>query len=460
MWLAWAGALYIFSLLVSIAGAESAVPSAGAPSNTEAAAKEISPPPAPGADRAFGDFFGAHSQPQKVGVDWTVNYIGEVLANLSGGIRQDAIYEGLLKVALDVDVEKLAGWPGARVRASGVYPHGEGLSRRCLGDLFTLSNIDAPESARLFELWLQQEFWNHRISLRVGQLAADEEFAGTDYGGLFIDGTCGWPAMISLNAHTPAYPLATPGVRLRIDPNDRLFFQAGIYNGNPDPEDANDRCMNPHGVRFPIGYGAFVISELNYRWGGGKGEMPRGNAKLGGWWHSGDYAHECLEDQELFLGHEPHYDPEPFWSGNWGGYATVQQQLWRVEGAPEDSGRGLRMFSRIGGSPPSRSLIELYLEGGLTYLGLIPGREEDECGIALVYGRLSRPLRDAIQAESAVCGTPHPLPDYQAVLSVTYRVSLRAGWSLQPILEYLFHPNGSPATGDAVVVGIRTSLTL
>ena len=60
--------------------------------------------------------------------------------------------------------------------------------------------------------------------MRIGQLAADEEFILSDGGGYFINGTWGWPSITAadLPSGGPAYPLATPGVRVAINPNDKM----------------------------------------------------------------------------------------------------------------------------------------------------------------------------------------------------------------------------------------------
>jgi porin len=46
---------------------------------------------------------------EKQGVKSAVTYIGEVLGNPSGGMKQTAIYEDRFNFAIDVDFEKLVG---------------------------------------------------------------------------------------------------------------------------------------------------------------------------------------------------------------------------------------------------------------------------------------------------------------------------------------------------------------
>ncbi|MGY4363593.1 carbohydrate-selective porin OprB [Bradyrhizobium sp. i1.7.7] len=46
---------------------------------------------------------------QKYGVKFAATYIGEVLGNPSGGLKQGSVYEGRLNLAVDLDLQKLAG---------------------------------------------------------------------------------------------------------------------------------------------------------------------------------------------------------------------------------------------------------------------------------------------------------------------------------------------------------------
>src|SRR5215470_14264733 len=64
-------------------------------------------------ENATGNWGGARSRLQEAGIDFAMSDIAEVLRNPTGGIRQLTIYQGLLKPSLNLDLEKLANWPGA-----------------------------------------------------------------------------------------------------------------------------------------------------------------------------------------------------------------------------------------------------------------------------------------------------------------------------------------------------------
>ena len=85
-----------------------------------------------------------------------------------------------------------AGLSGLIFHANAYQIHGEGLTSHYLGNLITVSNIEAPPSTKLFDLWVQQSLFDDTVSLRLGQIAADDEFFVSQYAPLFISSTFGW----------------------------------------------------------------------------------------------------------------------------------------------------------------------------------------------------------------------------------------------------------------------------
>ena len=158
-----------------------------------------------------------------------------MLGNPTGGVRQGAIYEGATLMSLALDSQKLANYPGGTVNISAYQIHGRGLSANNLGNLHVASGIEGTRATRLFEAWYEQKFAADKVSVRVGQMSADQEFIVSQYGGLFINASFGWPTLPAVNLPSggPAYPLATPGVRLKLLPTDTVTVLAGVFNGDP-----------------------------------------------------------------------------------------------------------------------------------------------------------------------------------------------------------------------------------
>jgi porin len=104
---------------------------------------------------------------QKYGVKFAATYIGEVLGNASGGLKQGSVYEGRLNLAVDVDLQKLVGLDKLTFHANMFQIHGDGLSRSNLQNFFTVSGIEALPSTRLYEAFFEKQWGAKKVSLKI-----------------------------------------------------------------------------------------------------------------------------------------------------------------------------------------------------------------------------------------------------------------------------------------------------
>jgi porin len=52
-----------------------------------------------------------------------------------------------------------------------------------------------------------------------------------------------------------------------------------------------------------------------------------------------------------------------------------------------------------------------------------------------------------------------PNPSYEAVLEATYSVPINSHWQMQPDLQWVIQPGGSDRYHNAVVLGVRSTVT-
>src|SRR5688572_32832586 len=69
-------------------------------------------------DHLTGDWGGVRTRLFNRGVHILAGYTGEVLGNVSGGMRRGAVYEGLLEIAVRIDTGKLGLWPNGTFHVS------------------------------------------------------------------------------------------------------------------------------------------------------------------------------------------------------------------------------------------------------------------------------------------------------------------------------------------------------
>ena len=405
---------------------------------------------------------------QKYGIKFAATYIGEVLGNVSGGLKQGAVYDGRLNLAVDIDFQKLAGLQGLTFHANMFQIHGDGLSRSYLNNFLVASGIEALPSTRLYEIWFEQK-WGDKLALRAGQLAADTEFINSKYTDVFTNASLGWPAIttIDLPSGGPSPPLAALGARLRVNVNDNLTLIGAVFDGDAaGPGPGDPQLRDNAGINFRINDPPLAIGEAQFIWNGEKGDPGlAGKFKIGGWRHFGEFSDQRFTAQGISLADPGSSGMPANLSGDFGVYSVFEQRLYRVGNDPD---RGIGIFARVSASPSDRNLIDRYADGGVELVGLSDKRPKDKFGIAFGYAHVSSHAQ-ALDADfQQLMGPAWPQRSFESLLTAVYQYEVRSGWTLQPNFQYIVHPGGGATDPlgvnpgkllkDAAVFGLRTVL--
>ncbi len=395
----------------------------------------------------------------QAGVTLAITETSEILGNLTGGLRQGARYEGVTDLNLKIDFR-----PSLYVRgeifARAYQIHGRGLSADNIGNLNLTSSIEAARTTRLSELWYEQHFDNWRV--RIGQQTIGTEFLNPESARLFVNATFGWPTLPSVNLPSggPAYPLGTPAVRLRVDPQEGLTTFLALFNGDPTGAGVGGpQLADASGTAFRTSDGAFVIGEIRYN---PQSSDKNGTYSFGGWWDSERFRDQRFDKNGVSLASPLSNGTPRQHNGDVSFYGVVDQPLL----FDETEHPRLAVFARAGIAPGDRNLIDIYVDGGLIYKGPF-GRADDQAGIAVGYARVGNAARAFDGDVVRLTGQFHPIRSGETVLELTYRFQLTGWWQLQPDFQYIFNPGGgivnpnapSRRVGDAAVVGLRTAIT-
>ncbi|HEV2650949.1 MAG TPA: carbohydrate porin [Rhizomicrobium sp.] len=395
--------------------------------------------------------------------------IDEVLGVASGGARTGTAYNGRFEITATIDLGNTIGWTDATFHTNAYWTHGSGLAANGqLNSLMTASNIEAVPSLRLFDLWIEQLLFNGKLSVRAGQLAADDEFFASDGASNFSNATFGWPAIVSsdLPSGGPIYDLATPGIRIKYAPSDNLSVSAALFNGDPAyPGPGDPQRRNANGLAFRLNGGSFVIGEAAYKSSldVGTGDLPS-TYKIGAWFHSGDFADQHLDDTGRSLASPASSGIPQVRDHDYGVYVIVDQIIWHK---PDTEDNGIAAFFRGSWAPPDRNFVAYYADAGVTFKGLIAERSNDVIGIGFAFANISSDVQALDRDTRQFSGIAVPLRDYEATIEVTYHVQLNAWWSMQPDIQYIMHPGGNTALANgitpvpnATVIGLRSSIVL
>jgi len=378
-----------------------------------------------------GDWAGLRSSLQERGFDFTGSYTAETFGNPKGGIKRSMVFDGLLKLALDVNLEKAAGWKGATFRISGLYPHGTSGSDGKVGDASIFSNIDSYDTSRLVDFWLEQKLLDGKLGLKVGQMRIDDEFGLSDSAAVFINGSFGVPNPVVTPMPLGIYPVGAPGVRLNVEPLEGLYALAGVYDGNPSPSDFADPTdgSRAHGARHGTDWamrkseGTLYTGEVGYQ--RTSGSYP-GAIRFGVLRHTDDFA-----DTSGAPGVEHRTSTSS--------YYVIDQTLWQKS---KESKEAISAFLKGTMAPERSSTMGDTVQVGVVYTGLVKG--SDSLGLAWTHNKFS----------------PNPNnQDRENIAELTYSLPVTPYLRIQPDIQYINHPGGTNVNNNAWVLGIRATVT-
>ena len=430
----------------------SSVPSPQAPPSPSAPQSPPGNPPAPASaptnfwtqNYLTGNWGGFRDELKGDGISLTPILTAEVFGNPSGGARRGAITDGLLNTALDVDFEALT--KGAvkdlTFHTEAEYVYGPGLSPQYVGDFSDTSNIAAFNTLRLDELWVQKLFWDKTLSLRVGNMAVDDEYFQSNSASLFINGTFGAFTFVANNIiNAPVYPIASPGVRVQFLPSDQTYVMAGVYGLD---DRANQATNNQNGLRFAINgnSGMLIMSEAGFLLNQRPNDKDlQGSYRIGSVVDTG--SHSTFASQADFANGIGALQGV---GTNYGVYGVLDQQVY------SENNRIISAFVRSGGAPSNTNFVDYYIEGGFNFTGFVPGRDSDVGGIALARSHVSNDYSNAQVAQG------NPPSTAETVIEGTYKVQLAPWWSVQPDVQYIITPSGVEGSHNATVLGLRTTV--
>jgi len=391
----------------------------------------------------------------------TLTYISDANAGLSGGERTGTAYLQRIGALVDADLATAVGWRGASFHMSVHAISGQGLSEHRVGNILTVSGIEAEPAFRLFNLWIEQALRGGG-TLRLGQFTAGQEFAISTTANLFINSTFGWPASFAtdLPSGGPAYPLAAPGIRISAVPDDRTTVRLAMFSGDPAGQGHRDpQRRDLHGFNgWRLTDKPLVIAEIVRA---SSASDPAWALTLGGWIHFDRFADQRYDGAHASLA-SPTSTGEPLQHRNDAAiYAIVDLRLLQA------SDRALHGFVRATASPADRNPVDIYADAGLSLTAPLAGRPADVAGIAVSIAHISKGVRRLVQDRAALLRQPLRPPALEAVVEATYQARLRPGLSIQPNVQVILSPSASLVSdplsfgrtpGTAFVGGLRTSL--
>jgi porin len=307
------------------------------------------------------------------------------------------------------------------------YVTGGEPSAELIGDAQVVSNIEAPEAVRILEAWGAWELARGRAGVKAGLIDLNAEFDVQDVGLLFLNSSQGvGPDLSQTGLNGPSiFPNTSLAVTGFAELGQRWTLRAGVFDGVPGDPDDPTRTL----IRLSGEEGALLIAEAEHRFG------ERAKLKLGGWAYTAEF--DAIEDLA------PDGSPARL-DSNRGAYALVEGRLWSETADPE---QGLDAWIRVGFANAEINPIDVYVGGGAVYTGVL--KADDQLGLAIGHASFGGPARRAFGLEGA-----------ETIAELTYALPVGDTVVVQPDLQYVWNPGGDPTIPNALVVGVRFSLSL
>ncbi|HQS14136.1 carbohydrate porin [Reyranella sp.] len=389
-----------------------------------------------------GDWDGTRGDLEAKGIALRGHHISESAANPIGGLKQGAAYTEQVDAGADFDLEKLIGWPKAKLHVTFTQRAGQSLAANAIGSFISVQEIyGAGQNVRLAELSYEQLLLQDRLRIKLGWLHASDDFATSPIYCYFQNnGFCGQIAIV-VNSGFTIYPTGSWGGMAKVSLSDEVYVQSGVYEVNPT------LAAPANGFKLGISGATGVIMPAQLGWQPRLGTAGlKGHYRLGGYYDTSDVP---------YLGSPPG-GLQASARGRWGFYGQADQMIYRT--AP-GTDRGLTAFAVIAYAAPDTAMLEYIGQLGLLLRGTFAEREGDSIGLAVSYSKVSSTLVAVQNAANAVAPGSVGVQSAETTIELNYRAQLTPWFSLMPNVQYVIRPNGVTTIPNALVLGLQVRLT-
>lgn len=402
-------------------------------------------------DTLTGDWTGSRTKMNEKGFNWEIIYKADILSNLSGGFSRSSKYMDNLDIKLEIDGEKAFGWTGGSALLYILGNQGGKLNANNIGSFMGVDNIETnANTIKLYQIWLEQKLLNDKVSVLAGLYDFNSEFYVTASSGVFLHPSYGiGPDLAQTGLNGPSiFPTTSLALRFKWEPDPLVSLQAVILDGVPGNPN------NPYGthIRFDSGDGALLAAELSLRPAisgfGSASTQPVASEKYEptSKYSIGVWRYTSKSDDLLAVG----ADGNPLQQTNQGIYALLEQSVFYEK---DDPAQGLTMFIRGGLTRNSVNIADRFISAGLNYKGLLPGRDEDQFGLAFAKAYAGNKHKQAMSDAATPC------ENSESAIELTYRAQITPWLAIQPDIQLIMNPGLDPNIKNTWVAGSRIEIS-
>jgi porin len=420
----------------SIVAAADASPAAAGPDAAAAASPQVSLGFASN-PRATNSLLGNGQLGRLLGIspDSGVTIGGNVFTGgswvVSGGAKPGSTAgTAALGLYITVDTEKAFGLPGGEFAAMFSALRGTDVN----GDLGaaqmynTLTTGEPFNRDQLLELWYRQRLFDDKVIIKVGKINGTGIFNAVltpvvvdkpQLQDWTISGLLYVPVgeNPTLFGRLPGTPNTAWGVTATVSPVKQVYVSYGLFDGNNANGLQTGLYAGPHVNTYK-----FNIGEIGVDWLLGEQEKP-GVLAAGVWGQTGNLLTPYLTYEK----------------GANGVYAFGNQRLWFQHPGKDTS--GILAFAQYGYTGSRSAEVTEYIGGGLTAVGLVPGRPADSMGGGVAWSKLNRaPYAGLFFFPNVSTSSPSTALRPSEVMTQVYYQAILIPWTMAVTAAYTYVP--------------------
>lgn len=393
-----------------------------------------------------GDWGGTRTALDEQGIRFRGDYVGEAMGVVDGGYgRTGARYAQQVRVGIDLDMGRLAGWDGGAFHVTLNDRRGNSTSADLVGNRFPIQEAYGGQYTRLTEASYDQTFNAGQSYFKLGYYAMGNQFGVHSLLTHFVNAAfCAHPLAMSGNSGWYNYPTARWGGEVAQQISPAVNVRTGWFQVNPNLGGNIERnAFRP----FVSGTTGSLIP-LEVTWTPAKGGTYPGVYKFGGYYDTSRVAKRGLDTSPT--------------TGRHGAYMLAEQRLTREAGDPQ---RGLTAFAQYMVSDTDTAQIRRWYALGGVYQG-IGARAQDSIALGYVGADINRRLVGARRANLADMGVPLDSPLYQLsqaeeLFELSYSIQVNPWLMIRPDVQYIVNPGtfAYTRTDNAWALGVQAKVT-
>ncbi len=359
-------------------------------------------------------------------------WMGDYNVLLSGvdGTHDHRRWTGNSLFILDlfIDLQKAWGWHNASFGAEFLQFNGQptNVDAGVVQGYNSLPGSPPLDRSELYQIWIRQEFWEDKVSVRIGKTVPTYHFnnvskpvptenpavsipsvSGLIYTPIFVNTT--------LLGAIGGYYNSVYGIVATVAPIKQSYINIGFYDGNL-ARGVQTGLKGPH---FNGYY--FSIMEVGYGWAASK----PGIVAIGGWYQSGVLKSGTQKED-----------------GTGGIYAFGSRALWIKKSSTTNQGN-VSGFFQLGWNNSRTLPMDRFVGMGLTAFALVQKRPNDSFGVGVSWSRLNR----------------HTFSRYsELMLQGYYQLQVYGSIYFQPVFSYIPNPGAHPNKSNVCAFTSRLTI--